>query len=81
MQIDEMLHDLQGAIGRDQAAADRMTRVLYSTDASNYQVMPLAVTFPRAADDVVAVHEVARKYGATGLAARGRQRAGRAGGR
>lgn len=62
MQIDEMLQDLRGAIGREQAAADRMTRALYSTDASNYQVMPLAVTFPRDADDVVAVHEVARKY-------------------
>lgn len=64
MQIDEMLHDLRGAIGQDQAAADRMTRALYSTDASNYQIMPLAVTFPRDADDVVAVHEIARKYGA-----------------
>ena len=64
MQIDEMLHDLQAAIGRDQAAADRMTRILYSTDASNYQIMPLAVTYPRTADDVVAVHEIARKYGA-----------------
>ncbi len=64
MQIDEMLHDLQAAIGREQAVADRMTRLLYSTDASNYQVMPLAVTFPRDADDVVAVHEVARKFGA-----------------
>ncbi len=63
MRIDEMLHDLQGAIGRDQAAADRMTRVLYSTDASNYKIMPLAVTYPRDADDVVAVHEVARSYG------------------
>ncbi len=63
MQIDEMLHDLQGAIGREQAAADRMTRLLYSTDASNYQIMPLAVTYPRNADDVVAVHEVARSYG------------------
>jgi FAD/FMN-containing dehydrogenase/Fe-S oxidoreductase len=59
-----MLHDLQIAIGREGAAADRMTRALYSTDASNYQVMPLAVTFPRDADDVVAVHEIARKYGA-----------------
>ncbi len=62
MQINEMLYDLQSAIGRDQAAADRMTRVLYSTDASNYQIMPLAVTYPRDADDVVAVHEVARKF-------------------
>ena len=63
MQIDELLHDLQSAIGREQAAADRMTRALYSTDASNYQIMPLAVTYPRAADDVAAVHEVARKFG------------------
>ena len=64
MQIDELLHDLQSAIGREQAAADRMTRVLYSTDASNYQIMPLAVTYPRDVDDVVAVHEIARKFGA-----------------
>ena len=62
MQIAEMLHDLQAAIGPEQAAADRMTRVLYSTDASNYQIMPLAVTYPRDADDVVAIHEIARKY-------------------
>ena len=63
MPLDDMLHDLQAAIGREQAAADRMTRVLYSTDASNYQIMPLAVTYPRHADDVVAIHEIARQYG------------------
>ncbi len=63
MLMDDMLQDLQSALGRDYAAADRMTRLLYSTDASNYQVMPLAVTFPRHADDVVAVHTVARQHG------------------
>ena len=63
MQIDELLHDLRAAIGSEHAAADQMTRALYSTDASNYQIMPLAVTFPRHADDVVAVHEIARKFG------------------
>ncbi len=62
MLIDELRHDLQAALGDKRAAADRMTRVLYSTDASNYQIMPLAVTFPRDADDVVAVHEIARKH-------------------
>jgi len=31
------IHDLQSAIGIDQAAADQMTRILYSTDASDYQ--------------------------------------------
>jgi len=62
MQIHDLLHDLRSRLGPEQAAADQMTRVLYSTDASNYQVMPLAVTFPRDADDVVAVHETARKF-------------------
>ncbi len=37
MQIHDLLHDLQSAIGIDQAAADQMTRILYSTDASDYQ--------------------------------------------
>ena len=63
MQIQEMLNDLQSALTTDHAVADQMTRILYSTDASNYQIMPLAVTFPRDADDVVAIHQTARKYG------------------
>ncbi len=63
MKINDLIHDLQTHIGRDHATADQMTRILYSTDASNYQIMPLAVTFPRSADDVVAIHETARKYG------------------
>ncbi len=62
MLITDLLHDLQSRLGVEQARADQMTRVLYSTDASNYQIMPLAVTFPRDADDVVAVHETARQY-------------------
>jgi len=63
MKINDLVHDLQTHIGHDHATADQMTRILYSTDASNYQIMPLAVTFPRSADDVVAIHETARKYG------------------
>ena len=63
MQIHDLLNDLQSHLGPEHAVADQMTRVLYSTDASNYQIMPLAVTFPRSADDVVAVHETARRYG------------------
>ena len=63
MKINDLIHDLQTAIGKDHATDDQMTRILYSTDASNYQIMPIAVTFPRHADDVVAIHETARKYG------------------
>ncbi|MAS34509.1 MAG: hypothetical protein CL610_10910 [Anaerolineaceae bacterium] len=58
----ELVADLQTAIGEGQVKFDYMTRLLYSTDASNYQIMPIGVTFPRNADDVVAIHEVARKH-------------------
>ena len=42
---------------------DRLTRRLYSTDASIYAIEPLGVVVPRTADDVVAVVTVARDYG------------------
>lgn len=35
----------------------------YSSDASNYRVVPQVVAFPRDADDVVAAHRVAREHG------------------
>ena len=60
---DSLVADLVKSIGGEQVQFDHMTRVLYSTDASNYQVMPVGVTFPRNADDVVAVHAVAQQYG------------------
>ncbi|MBF8299630.1 MAG: FAD-dependent oxidoreductase, partial [Dehalococcoidia bacterium] len=43
---------------------DDVSRVLYSTDASIYQMMPLGVVLPRNADDVQAAVEVARTYSA-----------------
>lgn len=42
---------------------DRMTRLLYSTDASNYQIEPIGVVFPRDADDICAVHQIAARLG------------------
>lgn len=50
------------AIGAEQVKFDHMTRLLYSTDASNYQIMPIGVTFPRDADEVAAVHEIAYQF-------------------
>jgi len=60
--LDAVHADLNHAIGAEQVRFDDMTRVLYSTDASNYQIMPHGVTFPRHADDVVAIHEIATKH-------------------
>ena len=60
--IEDVVHDLCAAIGQEQIKFDRMSRLLYSTDASNYQITPIGVTFPRHVDDVVAIHEIAKQY-------------------
>ena len=41
---------------------DRMSRLLYSTDASSYQVMPVGVVLPLDADDVAAAVSVAAAH-------------------
>ncbi len=38
-------------------------RVLYSTDASNFQVIPMGVVIPKSVEDVVRVVEVSKKLG------------------
>ncbi|MGV9348480.1 FAD-binding and (Fe-S)-binding domain-containing protein [Streptomyces spiralis] len=40
-----------------------LTTALYSTDASNYRVVPLAVLTPRAKEDVVTAVRIARAHG------------------
>jgi FAD/FMN-containing dehydrogenase/Fe-S oxidoreductase len=57
----EMLHDLQHAV--DDTAFDQMTRLLYSTDASIYQMMPVGVVFPKNTDEIAAAVEIANQHG------------------
>ncbi len=47
---------------RGEVRFDPLTRQLYSTDASHYQVVPHGVVLPRDDDDIAAVLEVAGKY-------------------
>src|SRR6187397_329881 len=49
---------------------DRVSRALYSTDASVYQIEPLGVVVPKSRADVVAAVNAARQYG-TSITARG----------
>jgi FAD/FMN-containing dehydrogenase/Fe-S oxidoreductase len=49
---------------------DRISRALYATDASVYQIEPQGVVIPRTRDDVVRVVQVAAEYGTT-ITARG----------
>jgi FAD/FMN-containing dehydrogenase/Fe-S oxidoreductase len=56
----EFIHALGQAL--DEVRFDRLTRLLYSTDASIYQMMPMGVAFPRDADDVSAALEIAARH-------------------
>jgi FAD/FMN-containing dehydrogenase/Fe-S oxidoreductase len=49
---------------------DRLSRALYSTDASVYQIVPLGVVFPKSATDIVATVKTCARFGVP-LTARG----------
>jgi len=57
-----LLHDLQQHLGAAHVDFSHMARLLYSTDASNYQIVPIGVTFPRTVEDVIAIHETAAQH-------------------
>jgi len=44
-----------------------MSRALWSTDASIYQIEPVGVVLPKTKDDIIAVLETAQKYGVSVL--------------
>jgi FAD/FMN-containing dehydrogenase len=55
--VNELSKHFTGEIRLDPAA-----RILYSTDASIYQIEPLGVVFPRTQEDLHAAVELAAKY-------------------
>jgi FAD/FMN-containing dehydrogenase/Fe-S oxidoreductase len=61
--VTDLEHALRRVIAGD-VRFDHASRLLYSTDASMYQVEPVGVVIPRHVEDVHAVVEVARAHGA-----------------
>src|SRR5438105_9250676 len=57
--VNELEHELRKVVAGD-VRFDAGSRLLYSTDASMYQVEPIGVVIPRDADDVRAAVEVAK---------------------
>jgi FAD/FMN-containing dehydrogenase/Fe-S oxidoreductase len=57
--VNDLEHDLRRRL-RGSVRFDHGSRLLYSTDASMYQVEPIGVVIPRDADDVAAAVDVAR---------------------
>src|SRR5512145_2720230 len=64
LQIDphQLADELTAALDGD-VRFDQMTRLLYSTDASSYQIEPIGVVLPKHADDVAAAHTIAARHG------------------
>ena len=62
----EMVEDLNKLVSGE-VRFDKMSRVLYSTDASIYEIEPIGVVIPRTPEDVIAVVETANKYGVSVL--------------
>ncbi|WP_055535373.1 FAD-binding and (Fe-S)-binding domain-containing protein [Streptomyces graminilatus] len=61
------LDALRGSLGQPSGVGDlvddsSLTRALYSTDASNYRIVPRAVLTPRSTDDVITAVGVARAH-------------------
>src|SRR5690242_1748848 len=61
-QVRALLDDLVGQLG-DVVDTSTLNRAIYSTDASNYRVVPAAVVLPRSRDDVIATVRIARSHG------------------
>ena len=60
--VEELSSHVQGEV-----RFDKMSRTLWSTDASIYQIEPVGVVLPNSNDDVIAVLETAHKYGVSVL--------------
>ncbi|WP_432548527.1 FAD-binding and (Fe-S)-binding domain-containing protein [Kineococcus sp. SYSU DK004] len=60
---DELVRRLGERLGAPQVDASTRRRAEYTSDASNYRVVPQVVVFPRSAEDVVAAHAVCRELG------------------
>ena len=60
--MEDLLHDLQKQIAGE-VRFDDMTKVLYSTDASIYEIEPLGVVLPRTPEDAIATVEICGRYG------------------
>ncbi len=58
--MNDLEHDLRRVV-EGEVRFDKMTRLLYATDASMYQMEPIGVVIPRHAGDVQAALEVANR--------------------
>ena len=61
-ELADLIHELQKRIAGE-VRFDAMSRVLYSTDASIYEIEPLGVVIPRTPEDAIAAVEICARHG------------------
>jgi FAD/FMN-containing dehydrogenase/Fe-S oxidoreductase len=59
--VTALCRELERAI-EGEVRVDAISRALYATDASVYEIMPLGVVLPRSREDVVRIVKLCRKY-------------------
>ena len=62
--VTEMIQELAGAVSGE-VYADEAMRQIYSTDASDYRMVPAAVVIPRSVEDVAAAIAIIGRHGAS----------------
>jgi FAD/FMN-containing dehydrogenase/Fe-S oxidoreductase len=60
--LDDLIHDLRKRIAGE-VRFDAMSKVLYSTDASIYEIEPLGVVIPKTPEDAIAAVELCGRHG------------------
>ena len=60
--VSDCIHELRKAL-KGEVCGDRLTRQLYSTDASDFYKVPSGVVIPRDVDDICAVMEITSRHG------------------
>ena len=54
--------ELRRSKSRAKSASTRLSRALYSTDASVYQIRPLGVVIPKTREDIIRVVEICGRF-------------------
>lgn len=60
-EIPDLVEDLRKTVSGE-VRFDQTSRLLYSTDASIYQIIPIGVVIPKSVEDVLSVIKTANKY-------------------
>src|SRR5580658_4407775 len=58
---EDLYHALKARIAGE-VRFDRASRLMYSTDASIYEIEPMGVVIPRVSEDVFATMEIAKEF-------------------